>query len=139
MDRWLGSVFGEGGCGRRRVRHRDKRHLTSVTWSLGEPAPTGGPYAAGPPVTMTCQGTGTAPPVGYDWKAEPPCGHKYTWMSAKDRTGGTGKWPITATSNWTVTWQSNTGVSGSGALSATGTDALEVGEYRIVLVQGGGG
>lgn len=113
--------------------------LTSVTWTLGEPAPTGGPYAPGPPVTVTCQGAGTAPPAGYDWKAEPPCGHKYTWMSAKDRTGGTGTWPITATSNWNVTWASNTGVTGATTLSSTGNDALEIGEYRIVLVQGPGG
>lgn len=113
--------------------------LESVTWSLGEPAATGGTYAPGPPVTITCQGTGIAPPPDYDWKAEPPCGHKYTWMSTTDRTGGTGKWPITATTNWTVTWQSNTGVSGATTLTATGTDALEIGEYRVVLVQGAGG
>lgn len=113
--------------------------LESVTWSLGEPAATGGAYAPGPPVTITCQGTGIAPPPDYDWKAEPPCGHKYTWMSTTDRTGGTGKWPITATTNWTVTWQSNTGVSGATTLTATGTDALEIGEYRVVLVQGAGG
>lgn len=113
--------------------------LTSVTWSLGEPAPTGGPYAPGPPFTITCPGTGSAPPANYDWKAEPPCGHKYTWMSTADRTGGSGKWPVTATTNWTVTWQSNTGVTGSGTLNATGTDALEIGEYRVVLVQGAGG
>ncbi|WP_395725733.1 hypothetical protein [Nakamurella sp.] len=113
--------------------------LDSTTWSLGEPVATGGPYESGPPVTITCQGTGTAPPVGYDWKAQPPCGHKYTWMSAKDRTGGSGKWPITATSNWNVTWQSNTGVSGSTVLNASSTEALEIGEYRTVLVQGPGG
>lgn len=113
--------------------------LTSVTWSLGEPAATGSAYAAGPPVTITCHGTGTAPPVNYNWKAEPPCGHKYTWMSTSERTGGTGKWPITATTTWTVTWQSNTGVTGSGTLTATGTDALQIGEYRTVLVQGAGG
>lgn len=113
--------------------------LTSVTWSLGEPAATGGPYATGPPVTKTCQGTGAAPPADYNWKVEPPCGYRYTWMSTADRTGGTGEWPITATTNWTVTWQSNTGVSGSGVLNATGADALEIGEYRVVLVQGAGG
>lgn len=113
--------------------------MTSVTWSLGEPAATGGAYAPGPPVTITCEGTGTPPPPNYDWKAEPPCGHKYTWMSTADRTGGTGRWPIAATSNWDVTWQSNTGVSGSTTLNATGTDALEIGEYRVVLVQGAGG
>jgi hypothetical protein len=109
------------------------------TWSLGEPAATGSAYAAGPPVTITCHGTGTAPPVNYNWKAEPPCGHKYTWMSTSERTDGTGKWPITATTTWTVTWQSNTGVTGSGTLTATGTDALQIGEYRTVLVQGAGG
>jgi len=113
--------------------------LASTSWSLGEPAATGGPYAEGPPVTITCQGTGSAPPADYDWKAEPPCGHKYTWRSTKERTGGIGKWPITATSNWNVTWQSNTGVTGSTTLSATGNDALDIGEYRIVLVQGPGG
>ncbi len=113
--------------------------LTSVTWSLGEPAPTGGAYAAGPPLTVTCQGTGSPPPPNYDWKAEPPCGHKFTWRSTPERTGGTGRWPITATSNWNVTWQSNTGVSGSATLSATGDDALDIGEYRTVLVREPGG
>lgn len=113
--------------------------LSSATWSLGEPAPTGGPYAQGPPLIITCRGAGTAPLADYDWKTEPPCGHKYSWMSTKERTGGSGKWPVTATSNWTVTWQSNTGVSGSGELNATGNDALEIGEYRTVLVQGPGG
>ena len=91
------------------------------------PAPTGGAYAPGPPVTLTCPGTGSAPPANYDWKAEPPCGHQYTWMSTKERTGGSGTWPITATSNWTVTWQSNTGVSGSGTLSATGGSVINNG------------
>lgn len=113
--------------------------LSSVTWSLGEPAGTGDGYAAGPPVTVTCQGTGSAPPPGYDWKAEPPCGHMYHWRSLKERTGGTGNWPVTATSNWTVTWQSNTGVTGGTTLSATGNDAFDVAEYRTVLVQGPGG
>lgn len=113
--------------------------LSSVTWSLGEPAATGGPYADGPPVTLTCQGTGTPPPANYDWKTEPPCGHMYTWRSTTDRTNGTGTWPITATSNWSVTWQSNTGVTGSTTLSATSNDALEIGEYRTVLVEGPGG
>lgn len=113
--------------------------LTSVAWSLGEPAATGGPYADGPPVTLTCQGTGTPPPTNYDWKTEPPCGHMYTWRSTTDRTNGTGTWPITATSNWSVTWQSNTGVTGSTTLSATSNDALEIGEYRTVLVEGPGG
>jgi len=113
--------------------------LDSVTWTLGEPAATGGAYAPGPAVTITCQGTGSAPSANYDWKAQPPCGHKYTWMSTQDRTGGTGTWPITATTNWNVTWQSNTGVTGATTLTSTGNDALQIGEYRIVLVEGAGG
>lgn len=113
--------------------------LTSTIWTLGEPAPTGGPYEPGPPVSTTCEGVGTPPPAKYDWKAEPPCGHTFTWRSTKERTGRTGTWPITVTTNWTVTWQSNTGVSGTDALAGTAADALEVGEYRIVLVEGPGG
>lgn len=113
--------------------------LTSTTWTLGEPAPTGGPYEPGPAVSITCQGTGSAPPPNYDWKAQPPCGHKYTWMSSTERTGPSQAWPITVTTNWAVTWQSNTGAAGTDSLAGTAADALQVGEYRIVLVHGPGG
>ena len=112
--------------------------LTSTTWSLGEPASTGDGYRAGPPVTVTCTGVGTPPPPGYDWKAEPPCGHKFHWRSLKERTGGTGTWPITATTNWAVAWQSNTGAAGTDTLTATAADQFDVAEYRIVLVGPGG-
>lgn len=112
--------------------------MTSTTWTLGEPAPTGGPYAAGPAVTHTCTGTGSRPPVNYDWRAEPPCGHRFTWMSTAERTGA-GAWPITVTANWAVTWQSNTGAAGTDSLTGTAADALPVGEYRTVLVRGPGG
>jgi len=113
--------------------------IGSVTWSLGEPPSTGGAYSPGPPSSITCEGSGSPPPVNYDWQSQPPCGHKYTWMSTADRTRGTRSWPVTATSNWNVTWQSNTGVSGSTVLNATSNDALEIGEYRTVLVDGPGG
>jgi hypothetical protein len=113
--------------------------LTSTIWTLGEPPATGGPYQSGPAVSTTCDGTGSSPPPNYDWKAEPPCGHMFTWRSTKERTGGTGTWPIAVTTTWTVTWQSNTGVSGTDTLSGTAADALEVGEYRVVLVQDPGG
>ena len=112
--------------------------LSSVTWSLGEPVATGNGYAPGSPVTITCQGTGTPPPANYDWKAEPPCGHQFHWRSLKERTNGTGTWPITATATWDVTWASNTGVTGGTTLNATGNDAFDVAEYRIVLVGPGG-
>ena len=113
--------------------------LTSVTWTLGEPAAQGDTYQRGTPATITCQGAGTPPPPTFDWKAEPPCGHQFHWRSLKERTGGTGTWPITATTNWTVTWQSNTGVTGGTTLNATTNDQFDIGEYRIVLVQGPGG
>ncbi|MET0965257.1 MAG: hypothetical protein ABWZ02_02605, partial [Nakamurella sp.] len=113
--------------------------LTSVSWSLGEPAIHGGRYESGPPATITCEGPGTPPPPNYDWKAQPPCGYMWHWRSLKERTGGTGKWPITATSNWNVTWQSNTGVTGGTVLNATSTDQFAIGEFRTVLVQRPGG
>jgi len=113
--------------------------LSSVDWSLGEPKTSGETYSAGPPATLTCQGAGTPPPPGYDWKAEPPCGYMFHWRSLKERTGGAGTWPIEATSTWSVTWQANTGETGATTLSATGNDQFDVEEYRIVLVQGPGG
>ena len=112
--------------------------LASTTWSLGEPA-AGQVYLPGAPTTLACQGPGVAPPADYDWRAAPPCGHKFAWRSLKERTGGSGKWPVTATTNWAVAWQSNTGVSGTDALTATTADQWDVGEYRTVLVQGSGG
>lgn len=113
--------------------------LGSVTWSLGEPTTTGDEYAGGPPASITCQNAGVAPTPADDWKSEPPCGYKFRWRSTKERTGGTGTWPVTATSNWDVTWQSNTGVTGTTTLAATSADAFDVGEFRTVLVQQPGG
>ncbi len=113
--------------------------LGSVTWSLGEPTTTGDTFAPGAPATVMCEGAGIAPTAADDWQSEPPCGYKYRWRSTKERTGGTGTWPITATSNWDVTWQSNTGVTGATTLAATANDAFDVGEFRTVLVQHPGG
>ncbi len=113
--------------------------LASTTWSLGEPAAGGDSFTMGAPATITCTGSGTAPPADFDWKAEPPCGYKFQWRSTRERTSGTGTWPITATSTWDVIWQSNTGVTGATTLAATTNDAFDVGEYRTVLVQQPGG
>ena len=113
--------------------------LSSVTWSLGEPATLEGEYSSGPPAMVTCQGSGSPPPANYDWKAQPPCGYMWHWRSLKERTGGTGKWPITATSTWDVTWQANTGATGATTLTATSADQFDIGEFRTVLVQGPGG
>jgi hypothetical protein len=113
--------------------------LTSTTWSLGEPVASDDGFKPGPPVTVTCTGAGTPTPANYDWKAEPPCGHKFAWRSLKERTGGTGTWPITATTNWAVTWASNTGLTGADTLTATTADQFDVEEYRIVLIDTPGG
>ena len=73
---------------------------------------------------MTCTGAGKPPRPSYDWKAEPPCGHMFHWRSLKERTGGTGKWPITVTTTWAVAWQSNTDVAGTDTYSARGDVAI---------------
>jgi len=78
-------------------------------------------------------------PASYDWKAEPPCGPMFVWRSLKERTGGIGAWPITATTTWDVTWASHTGVTGADTLTPTTADRFDVGEYRIVLVNNPGG
>jgi hypothetical protein len=54
----------------------------------------------------------------------------FHWRSLKERTGGTGKWPITVTTTWAVAWQSNTDVAGTDVLEATSTDQFDVEEYR---------
>jgi hypothetical protein len=113
--------------------------LKSVTWSLGEPSTTGDTFAPGTAAGLTCQGSGVAPTPADDWKTEPPCGYKFRWRSTKERTGGAGTWPVTATSNWDVVWESNTGVTGATTLAATSADAFDVGEFRTVLVQQPGG
>lgn len=113
--------------------------LRSTEWSLGEPARnqdfTG--YRSGPAVTMTCAGAGTPPPASADWNTEPTCGHTFRWRSLPERTGGAGAWPLSATTTWDVTWTATTGQSGQIQLTSTGTDALPVTEYRILLTAGG--
>ena len=107
---------------------------------MGEPSsnPETEKFVATPPVV--CEGAGVAPvPATYDWKAEPPCGYQYQWRSLKERTGGTGKWPLTVTAEWAVTWTATTGQSGTEVLTAASTTGVDVGEYRIVLVQTPGG
>lgn len=112
--------------------------LDSTTWTLGEPATPAGVdgFQAGSPVSITCEGAGVAAPENVDWKQEPPCGHRFNWRSLGERTNGSGAWPITATTNWAVEWVANTGETGGTTLTGTSADALEVGEYRILLVHG---
>jgi hypothetical protein len=111
--------------------------LSTTEWTMGEPVdnPDTERFRATNPVI--CQGAGVAPVEGeYDWKAEPPCGYMYKWRSLKERTNGTGMWPVSVTANWAVTWTATTGQTGTETLTATAATAVDVGEYRIVLVPG---
>lgn len=108
--------------------------LDSVTWTTGEPAKTNEawPEAAGTPVT--CSGAGSPPIAGYESGLRPPCGYVFRSRSTPERTGGSGTWPITATSTWAVSWASNTGVAGATTLTSTATDQVAVGEWATYLV-----
>ncbi|WP_188941304.1 hypothetical protein [Nakamurella endophytica] len=111
--------------------------LASTTWSLGEPVgdPDGGGSGA---ATVTCAGPGTAPASGAAGSAPPACGYRFHWRSTPDRTGGSGRWPITATARWEVRWTATNGAGGTldPPLETTTTTAATVGEYRTVLVDG---
>lgn len=113
--------------------------LQSTTWNLGEPAArdTGQGYHGGTAATVTCSGAGVPYDPSVDWRAEPPCGHKFRWRSTEDRTGGAGTWPVAVTTTWGVTWQASTGQTGTATLTGTAADAVRVTEYRILLTPGG--
>ncbi len=53
---------------------------------------------------------------------------------ADGRHGGV---PLSVTANWVATWTATTGESGTIPLAATSNTAVDVEEYRIVLVPGG--
>lgn len=113
--------------------------LTTTTWSMGESVdrPGDGNYVE---AVEVCDGPGSPPPSqdelnrtpAHEW--EPACGHTYRWRSNPDRTQGTGKWPVTATTKWTVNWTSNVGVTGTTVLETTNTTSIEVLELKVRLV-----
>jgi RNA polymerase sigma factor (sigma-70 family) len=65
--------------------------LTAVEWDLGPPG-----------AHIRCLGPGT--PWTGQAGSSPDCGYTYTERSLPERTNGTGRWPVTATSVWQVTW-----------------------------------
>jgi hypothetical protein len=105
--------------------------VTSLTWNMGEPVDPAKP--SGRTNSFTCAGLGQAPPTQPKVTDTPPCGYTYSWMSTKERTNGTGAWPVTITAHWTVNWSANTGASGQLALESTTATSLEIGEWRAVL------
>ncbi len=113
--------------------------LAQTEWSMGEPGRDADSGEASAPTSVVCEGAGVAPVDGqYDWQEEPPCGYRYQWRSLPARTGGTGTWPVTVTARWDVTWTATTGQTGTDTLTASSTTAVNVGEYRILLVPPGG-
>ncbi len=101
--------------------------LTSVEWTLG---PSG--------ATVSCAGPGT--PWNGQVGASPDCGYVYRERSLPERTGGTGRWPITATAVWQVGWRGISGgapVAGGQELRLTSETSIAVDEIQVLVVGGG--
>ncbi|BBG00462.1 MULTISPECIES: hypothetical protein [Pseudonocardia] len=101
--------------------------LSAVEWSMGPPG-----------ATVRCTGPGT-PWTGQDGSS-PDCGYVYELRSLPERTAGSGRWTVTATSVWTVTWSGVSGglpVDGQQTVRVSADTSLAVGEVQV-LVDGGG-
>jgi len=101
--------------------------LDRIEWSMG---PAG--------ATVVCQGPGTPAPANtplYAGQNSPTCGYTYALRSLPERTGGTGRWPVTATSVWRITWAGGGQTGGQELPLTAGTD-LEVGELQAVITGG---
>ena len=101
--------------------------LDRIRWSMGPPG-----------ATVVCHGPGT--PVAantplYAGQNSPTCGYTYELRSLRERTGGTGRWPVTATSVWTITWTGG-GQTGGQELPLTAATDVEVGELQAVITGG---
>ena len=108
--------------------------LTSTNWQMGEPIDPATPGVLAS--SVTCAGPGVAYRAGLD-PHQPPCGYTYIWKSLPERTGGSDTWPLTVTATWTVTWSLNTGQTGGDTLQTTATLPVHVGEWHVVLIDGG--
>ena len=111
--------------------------LTSVSWSMGEPA---NPDSGGSTTPVVCSGEAmyTAAPEVVAPEVIPVCGYSYQWRSLKSRTGGAGTWPVSASATWVITWTSNVGQSGTiTAPPANSVTNLQVGEWQTVGVYAG--
>lgn len=129
--------------------------VTSVTWSMGEPAtlpgtnppastqrwPSGCTVGSSAPVTFTCPGPGVqlVSASGLSAPAWPAYGYDFQWRSLKARTGGSGSWPVTATTTWTINWTSTTGATGTLTTTRTNTTQISVGEFRTARGYSTGG
>jgi len=103
--------------------------VARIDWSMG---PAG--------AVVSCAGPGTPAPAGpiFHGNNSPDCGYSYALRSLPERTGGLGKWPVTATTVWNITWF-GAGQAGAQGLSLTSRTAVEVGELQTLFVAPGGG
>ncbi|MDN5758883.1 MAG: hypothetical protein L0H59_10165 [Tomitella sp.] len=101
--------------------------LASVEWAMGPPGET-----------VVCDGPGT--PWTGQAGPSPDCGHIYELRSLPERTEGTGRWTIVATTVWQVDWVGTSGgapVSGQQTVRVSADTSVSVGEIQV-LVSGGG-
>ncbi len=103
--------------------------VSRIDWSMG---PAG--------AVVSCAGPGTPAPTGpiFHGNNSPDCGYSYALRSLPERTGGLGKWPVTATTIWNITWF-GAGQAGGQSLRLTSRTAVEVGELQALFVAPGGG
>ncbi|WP_214405765.1 hypothetical protein [Pseudonocardia lacus] len=97
--------------------------LLAVEWSLGPPG-----------ARVRCAGPGTP------WTGEPgpspDCGYSYEQRSLPERTNGTGRWPVTATSVWQVDWAGTSAgapVTGTETVRIPTETSLAVGEIQVLV------
>jgi hypothetical protein len=101
--------------------------LSAVEWSMGPPG-----------AEVRCAGPGT-PWTGQKGPS-PDCGYVYELRSLPERTQGTGRWTVTATSVWTVIWSGTSNgapVSGEETVRTSTSTSLAIGEIQV-LVAGDG-
>ena len=100
--------------------------LSSVRWSMG---PAG--------AVVVCNGPGTPAPARllFQGDTSPDCGYSYALRSLPERTGGLGRWPVTATSTFTITWVGG-GQTGAQTLTLSAATTVEVGELQAVVTGG---
>lgn len=97
--------------------------LSEVEWAMGPPG-----------AVVRCAGPGT-PWTGQEGES-PDCGYTYQRRSLPDRTAGTGRWTITATSVWTVTWSGASGgapVAGEQIVRVPNETTLAVSEVQVLV------
>jgi hypothetical protein len=72
--------------------------------------------------------------------ASPNCGYTYERHSLPDRTAGSGRWTVTATSVWTVTWSGTSGgapVTGEETVRTSTSTSLAIGEIQVMVAGDG--